>query len=234
MLNRPNAEAIVCVVDDDSDIRDGVKLLLESVGITCIAFSSTREFLESEQIGNAGCLILDVRLPGSGGLDLQAELTRAQIRTPIIFITAHGDIPMSVRAIKAGAIEFLTKPFREQDLLDAVRAALERDRMQRIQDHDLRDLQARLETLTDRERKVMTFVIAGFLNKQTAAQIGVSEVTVKVHRHRLMNKLGAKSLPDLVRMAEILHIDPFAMNKKGNRVTDSDVSRKANHSRHET
>jgi RNA polymerase sigma factor (sigma-70 family) len=234
MLNRPNADAVVCVVDDDSDIRDGLKLLLESIGITCIAFSSTREFLESEQIGNANCLILDVRLPGAGGLDLQAELTRAQIRTPIIFITAHGDIPMSVRAIKAGAVEFLTKPFREQDLLDAVRAALERDRMQRIQDQDLRDLQARLETLTDRERKVMTFVIAGFLNKQTAAQMGVSEVTVKVHRHRLMNKLGAKSLPDLVRMAEILRIDPFAMNKMANPMPDADVSRKANHSRHET
>ncbi|MFZ1149628.1 MAG: response regulator [Xanthobacteraceae bacterium] len=232
MLNRPNAEAIVCVVDDDSDIRDGVKLLLESVGITCVAFSSTREFLESEQIGNANCLILDVRLPGAGGLDLQAELTRAQIRTPIIFITAHGDIPMSVRAIKAGAIEFLTKPFREQELLDAVRAALERDRMQRIQDQDLRDLQARFETLTERERKVMTFVIAGLLNKQTAAQIGVSEVTVKVHRHRLMNKLGAKSVPDLVRMAEILRVDPFATNKIADRMADADVSRKANHNRH--
>lgn len=232
MLNRPNAEAIVCVVDDDSDIRDGVKLLLESVGITCVAFSSTREFLESEQIGNANCLILDVRLPGAGGLDLQAELTRAQIRTPIIFITAHGDIPMSVRAIKAGAIEFLTKPFREQELLDAVRAALERDRMQRIQDQDLRDLQARFETLTERERKVMTFVIAGLLNKQTAAQIGVSEVTVKVHRHRLMNKLGAKSVPDLVRMAEILHVDPFVTNKIADRMADADVSRKANHNRH--
>lgn len=232
MLNRPNAEAIVCVVDDDSDIRDGVKLLLESVGITCVAFSSTREFLESEQIGNANCLILDVRLPGAGGLDLQAELTRAQIRTPIIFITAHGDIPMSVRAIKAGAIEFLTKPFREQELLDAVRAALERDRMQRIQDQDLRDLQARFETLTERERKVMTFVIAGLLNKQTAAQIGVSEVTVKVHRHRLMNKLGAKSVPDLVRMAEILRVDPFVTNKIADRMVDADVSRKANHNRH--
>lgn len=230
MLNRPNAEAVVCVVDDDADIRDGLKLLLESVGITCIAFSSTREFLESEQIGNASCLILDVRLPGSGGLDLQAELTRAQIKTPIIFITAHGDIPMSVRAIKAGAIEFLTKPFREQDLLDAVRAALERDRMQRIQDQDLHDLQARFETLTDRERKVMTFVIAGLLNKQTAAQMGISEVTVKVHRHRLMNKLGAKSLPDLVRMAEILRVDPFAMNKIADRMTDAGVSPKANHS----
>lgn len=231
MLNSPNAEGVVCVVDDDSDIRDGLKLLLESVGITCIAFSSTREFLESEQIGNAGCLILDVRLPGSGGLDLQAELTRAQIRTPIIFITAHGDIPMSVRAIKAGAIEFLTKPFREQDLLDAVRAALERDRMQRTQDQDLHDLQARFETLTDRERKVMTFVIAGLLNKQTAAQMGISEVTVKVHRHRLMNKLGAKSLPDLVRMAEILRVDPFAMNKIADRMTGAGVSPKANHSR---
>jgi RNA polymerase sigma factor (sigma-70 family) len=231
MLNRPNAEAVVCVVDDDSDIRDGLKLLLESVGITCIAFSSTREFLESEQIGNAGCLILDVRLPGSGGLDLQAELTRAQIRTPIIFITAHGDIPMSVRAIKAGAIEFLTKPFREQDLLDAVRAALERDRMQRTQDQDLHDLQTRFETLTDRERKVMTFVIAGLLNKQTAAQMGISEVTVKVHRHRLMNKLGAKSLPDLVRMAEILRVDPSAVNKMSDRMTDAGVSPQANHSR---
>jgi len=227
MLNRPNAEAIVCVVDDDSDIRDGVKLLLESVGISCVTFSSTREFLESEQFGNANCLILDVRLPGAGGLDLQAELTRAQIRTPIIFITAHGDIPMSVRAIKAGAIEFLTKPFREQELLDAIRVALERDRMQRIQDQDLRDLQSRFETLTERERKVMTFVIAGLLNKQTAAQMGVSEVTVKVHRHRLMNKLGAKSVPDLVRMAEILRVDPFAMSKIADRMADADVSRKA-------
>jgi RNA polymerase sigma factor (sigma-70 family) len=226
MLNRPNAGAIVCVVDDDSDIRDGVKLLLESVGITCIAFSSTKEFLESEQIGNANCLILDVRLPGAGGLDLQAELTRAQIRTPIIFITAHGDIPMSVRAIKAGAIEFLTKPFREQDLLDAVQAAFERDRMQRVQDQDLRDLQARFKTLTERERKVMTFVIAGLLNKQTAAQMGVSEVTVKVHRHRLMSKLGAKSLPDLVRMAEMLHVVPFAMNKMTDRMADTEASRK--------
>jgi RNA polymerase sigma factor (sigma-70 family) len=232
MLNRPNAEAIVCVVDDDSDIRDGVKLLLESVGITCIAFGSTREFLESEQIEKANCLILDVRLPGAGGLDLQAELGRAQIKTPIIFITAHGDIPMSVRAIKAGAVEFLTKPFREQDLLDAVRAALDRDRMQRSQNQDLRDLQTRFETLTERERKVMTFVIAGLLNKQTAAQMGVSEVTVKVHRHRLMNKLGAKSLPDLVRMAEILRVDPFATNKISDRMVDTDASREPNQSGH--
>jgi FixJ family two-component response regulator len=234
MLNRSNGPATVCVVDDDSDIRDGLKLLLESVGLACIAFASTREFLESEQIGRANCLILDVRLPGAGGLDLQQELTRAQVKTPIIFITAHGDIPMSVRAIKAGAIEFLTKPFREQELLDAISTALERDRLQRIQDHDLRDLQARFETLTERERKVMTFVIAGWLNKQTAAQMGVSEVTVKVHRHRLMNKLAARSLPDLVRMAEILRVDPFATNKTGERMADVDDSRDANHSRHKT
>jgi RNA polymerase sigma factor (sigma-70 family) len=232
MLNRSNGQATVCVVDDDSDIRDGLKLLLESVGLECVAFASTREFLQSEQIGMANCLILDVRLPGAGGLDLQQELTRAQVKTPIIFITAHGDIPMSVRAIKAGAIEFLTKPFREQELLDAVRTALERDRLQRIQDHDQRDLQARFETLTERERKVMTFVIAGWLNKQTAAQMGISEVTVKVHRHRLMNKLGAKSLPDLVRMAEILRVDPFATNKIGERMADADVSRDANQDRH--
>lgn len=216
---------MVCVVDDDSDIRDGLKLLMESVGIACFTFSSTREFLQSPQIVDANCLILDVRLPGTGGLDLQEELAKAQIKTPIIFITAHGDIPMSVRAIKAGAVEFLTKPFREQDILDAVQAALERDRLQRIQDQDLSDLRARFETLTERERTVMTFVIAGLLNKQTAAQMRVSEVTVKVHRHRLMNKLGAKSLPDLVRMAEILRVDPFPMNKMTERLPVADVSR---------
>jgi RNA polymerase sigma factor (sigma-70 family) len=227
MPNRSNTEATVCVVDDDADIRGGLQLLLESVGITCIAFSSTKEFLESEQIANANCLILDVRLPGAGGLDLQSELVQAQIKTPIIFITAHGDIPMSVRAIKAGAVEFLTKPFREQDLLDAVLAALERDHQQRAQDRDRRDLQVRFATLTERERMVMTFVIAGLLNKQTAAQMGVSEVTVKVHRHRLMNKLGAKSLPDLVRIAETLHVEPFAMHKMPSRMTDPGVSREA-------
>ncbi|MGN6747476.1 MAG: response regulator transcription factor [Xanthobacteraceae bacterium] len=232
MLNHSTAKHTICVVDDDSDIRDGLKLLLESVGIACIAFSSTREFLQSPEIQNANCLILDVRLPGGGGLDLQDELTKAQIKTPIIFITAHGDIPMSVRAIKAGAVEFLTKPFREQDLLDAVRAALERDRLQRIRDRDLGDLQGRFEMLTDRERKVMTFVIAGLLNKQTAAQMGVSEVTVKVHRHRLMNKLGAKSLPELVRMAEILGVVPVATSKSGDRMPDADILRGAN-GRHE-
>ena len=206
MSNSLKAESVVYVVDDDTDICDGLKVLLESVGLTCVCFSSTKEFLQSHQPGGPNCLILDVRLPGIGGLDLQDELTKARIKTPIIFITGHGDIPMSVRAMKAGAIEFLTKPFREQDILDAVQIALERDRVQRGKDQDLQDLAARFETLSEREREVMKFVIAGFLNKQTAAQIGVSEVTVKVHRHNIMMKLGAKSLPDLVRMADMLGV----------------------------
>ena len=206
MSNSSKAEAVVYVVDDDSDIRDGLKALLESVGIACVCFSSTKEFLYSQHTGGANCLILDVRLPGIGGLDLQDELAKAKIKTPIIFITGHGDIPMSVRAMKAGAVEFLTKPFREQDILDAVRTALERDRLQRSKDQELQGLAARFETLSEREREVLKFVIAGFLNKQTAAQMGVSEVTVKVHRHNIMMKLDAKSLPDLVRMADLLGV----------------------------
>jgi FixJ family two-component response regulator len=206
MSNSSKAESVVYVVDDDSDIRDGLKALLESVGIACVCFSSTKEFLYSQHTGGANCLILDVRLPGIGGLDLQDELAKAKIKTPIIFITGHGDIPMSVRAMKAGAVEFLTKPFREQDILDAVRTALERDRLQRSKDQELQGLAARFETLSEREREVLKFVIAGFLNKQTAAQMGVSEVTVKVHRHNIMMKLDAKSLPDLVRMADLLGV----------------------------
>jgi len=206
--NGTNNGYLVCVVDDDSDIRDGLKILLESVGISSVCFSSTREFLESPQLGKAKCLILDVRIPGLGGLYLQVELAKLGVRVPIIFITAHGDIPMSVRAMKAGAIEFLTKPFREQDILDAVRLALERDRLRRSQEEELHDLRARFEILSEREREVMKYVIAGLLNKQTAARIGVSEVTVKVHRHNLMIKLGAKSLPDLVRIADLLDVHP--------------------------
>jgi len=206
MSNSSKAESVVYVVDDDSDIRDGLKALLESVGIACVCFSSTKEFLYGQHTGGANCLILDVRLPGIGGLDLQDELAKAKIKTPIIFITGHGDIPMSVRAMKAGAVEFLTKPFREQDILDAVRTALERDRLQRSKDQELQGLAARFETLSEREREVLKFVIAGFLNKQTAAQMGVSEVTVKVHRHNIMMKLDAKSLPDLVRMADLLGV----------------------------
>jgi FixJ family two-component response regulator len=206
MSNSSTAKSVVYVVDDDSDIRDGLKVLLESVGIASVCFSSTKEFLYSQHTGGANCLILDVRLPGIGGLDLQDELAKAKIKTPIIFITGHGDIPMSVRAMKAGAVEFLTKPFREQDILDAVRIALERDRLQRSKDQELQDLAARFETLSEREREVLKYVIEGFLNKQTAAQMGVSEVTVKVHRHNIMMKLDAKSLPDLVRMADLLGV----------------------------
>jgi FixJ family two-component response regulator len=213
-MHVPNTKPVVCVVDDDSGVRDGLKLLFESVGILCECFSSTKDFLQSSQMLTASCLILDIRLPGIGGLDLQQELANAQIKTPIIFVTGHGDIPMSVRAMKAGAVEFLTKPFRDQDILDAVHVAFERDRMQRNRDQEFADLASRLETLSDREREVMKFVIAGFLNKQTAAKMRVSEVTVKVHRHNLMNKLGAKSLPDLVRMADLLGVTPFKISEE--------------------
>lgn len=214
MSNLANDRPLVCVVDDDSDIRAGLKILFESVGISSVCFSSTKEFLESRELASANCLILDVRLPGLGGLDLQHELARLQIKLPIVFITAHGDIPMSVRAMKAGAMEFLTKPFREQDILDAVRLALERDRMRRSQDRELRDLKARFETLGAREREVMKYVVSSLLNKQTAARMGISEVTVKVHRRNLMLKMGAKSLPDLVRIADMLGISRFELEER--------------------
>src|SRR5262245_6892234 len=206
MSNSSKAESVVYVVDDDSDIRDGLKVLLESVGIACVCFSSTKEFLHSQQTGGANCLILDVRLPGIGGLDLQDELAKAKIKTPIIFITGHGDIPMSVKAMKAGTIEFLTKPFREQDILDAVRVALERDRARPELQTQTQSLRSRYDALSDRERQVMRLVCAGLMNKQVAAEIGVSEVTVKVHRHNLMKKLDARSFADLVRMADTLRI----------------------------
>lgn len=213
MSKTSNSQSVVCIVDDDPDIRDGLAALLESVGISSIRFGSTKDLLESHQVNNANCLILDVRLPGLGGLDLQEELTKSQIRVPIIFITAHGDVPMSVKAMKAGALEFLTKPFREQDILDAVRLALERDRAQRSQDQALRELKMRFETLSEREREVMKYVVSGFLNKQTASQMCVSEVTVKVHRHNLMVKLDAKSLPDLVRIADVLGVSRFEVTE---------------------
>jgi FixJ family two-component response regulator len=199
-------DLVVFVVDDDTDVRSGLKLLLESVGLPCMTFSSVDEFFLSKPTDCPSCLILDVRMPGTGGLDLQGKLNELQNRIPIIFITGHGDIPMTVKAMKAGAIEFLTKPLREQDVLDAVVAALDRDRLERKKNMDFDDLQARFDTLSEREREVMTFVIDGFLNKQTAAEIGLSEGTVKVHRHNLMSKLGARSLPDLVRIADALGI----------------------------
>lgn len=198
--------SVVYVVDDDPDVRTGLKHLLESVGLSCVAFGSVREFLSTELGGKSRCLILDVRMPGTGGLDLQKELSEVGNKIPIIFITGHGDIPMTVRAMKAGAVEFLTKPLREQDVLDAVQIALEQDRLERDRETSLHDLQARFDALSEREREVMMCVVAGLLNKQTAAKIGLTESTVKVHRHNLMNKLRAKSVPELVLIADSLGI----------------------------
>jgi RNA polymerase sigma factor (sigma-70 family) len=197
---------IVFVVDDEADVRDGLRDLLASVGLRSAAFGSTAEFLQNKPPEEVSCLILDVRLPGRGGLDFQAELAAAEIRIPIIFITGHGDIPMTVRALKAGAIEFLTKPFRDQDILDAVRVALDRDRARRESDRKTRDLRLRFEALSPREQEIMALVTAGLMNKQIAAELGLSEVTVKLHRHNLMKKLGARSLAELVRMADSLGI----------------------------
>ena len=190
-------EQIVYVVDDDVDVREGVIALLQSVGLKVVALSSTVEFLTHKRSEEPSCLILDVRLPGLNGLDFQAELAKAQNEIPIIFITGHGDIPMSVKAMKAGAIEFLTKPFREQDILDAVRVALERDRARHELQIQTQSLRSRYDSLSDREQQVMRLVCV-------AAEIGVSEVTVKVHRHNLMKKLDAGSLAELVRMADAL------------------------------
>ena len=169
-------------------------------------FGSTAEFLKGSRGDQPSCLVLDVRLPGLSGLDFQTELSKAQIDTPIIFITGHGDIPMSVRAMKAGAIEFLTKPLREQDLLDAVRVALDADRAQREQKAKSLDLRTRFDALSQREKEVMRLVCSGLMNKQAAAELSVSEITIKVHRHNLIRKLGANSLPELVRMADMLGI----------------------------
>ena len=200
------AAPIVYVVDDDPSVRRAVRRLLESVGFQVELFGSTSEFLRAKRPDVSSCLVLDIRLPGKSGLDLQRELAEANIQIPIIFITAHGDIPMTVRAMKAGAIEFLTKPFRDQDLLDAAQVALERDRTRRQQEAEIATLRERLESLTPREREVLPLVISGLLNKQIAGEIGASEGTVKVHRSQLMRKMGAESLADLVRMGEKMGI----------------------------
>jgi FixJ family two-component response regulator len=197
-------EPIVLVIDDDPDVREGLKALLESVNLPSRAFRCVPEFFQYKLPDKVSCLIVDVRLPGLSGLEFQTELAKAQIDIPIIFITGYGDISMSVRAIRAGAVEFLTKPFRDQDILDAVRAALDRNRERREQDSRTHTLHARFAGLSFRQREVMTLVVTGLMNKQTAAEIGIAEVTVKVHRHNIMKKLHAKSLPELVRMAGVL------------------------------
>jgi FixJ family two-component response regulator len=199
-------DAVVFVVDDDASMRESLKNLIRSVGLRVELFTSAQEFLRSKRPDVPSCLVLDVRLPGLSGLDLQKRTSDAGMEVPIIFITGHGDIPMSVRAMKAGAVEFLTKPFRDQDLLDAIQQALERDRKAREQLAALEELRRRFASLTPRERAVMTRVVAGLLNKQIGAELGTSETTVKIHRHQVMEKMRAGSLPELVRMADRLGI----------------------------
>jgi FixJ family two-component response regulator len=202
------ADAIVFVVDDDASMRQSLKNLVGSVGLRVEAFASAQEFMRSKLIDVPGCLVLDVRLPGLSGLDLQKRIADAGIENPIIFITGHGDIPMTVQAMKAGAVEFLTKPFRDQDLLDAIQQALDRNRTARKQRAEIEELRGRFDSLTPREREVMGFVVAGLLNKQIAGELGTSETTIKVHRHQVMEKMNAGSLAELVRMAERLGIYP--------------------------
>jgi FixJ family two-component response regulator len=206
MQQKTEPQPVVFVVDDDAPLREALRSLLGSIGLQVEAFGAATDFLKIKLPDAPACLVLDVRLPGVSGLDFQAELVKANIHVPIIFITGHGDIPMTVRAMKAGAVEFLTKPFRDQDLLDAVQMALDRDRARRAQDRAVHDVRARFELLTPREQQVISFVTSGLMNKQIAAEMGVSEVTVKVHRGSVMRKMGARSLADLVRMADALGI----------------------------
>ena len=204
--NASAKEPIVFVVEDDASMCRALANLFQSVGLEVEVFGSASEMLQSKLPDVASCLVLDVRLPGLSGLDFQTELARANIRIPIIFMTGHGDIPMSVRAMKGGAVDFLAKPFRDQDMLDAVVTAIERDRKRREADKIVADLQALFETLSTREREVLALVSTGLMNKQIAAELGLAEITVKIHRGHIMRKMGAKSLADLLRRAETLGI----------------------------
>ena len=199
-------EPIVFIVEDDASIRRGLSNLFQSVGLEVEVFGSASEMLQSRLADVASCLVLDVRLPGQSGLDFQAELAKANIQIPIIFMTGHGDIPMTVRAMKGGAVDFLTKPFRDQEMLDAVVMAIERDRKRRQADTIVANLQGQFKTLTPREREILALVSSGLMNKQVAAELGLAEITVKIHRGHIMKKMGAKSVADLVIKAEALGI----------------------------
>lgn len=208
MSLRNEEQAVVFVIDDDADLRDGLSNLLRSVGLQVRAFGSATDFLESKLPDAPSCLVLDVRLPGLSGLDFQSELIKKNIGMPIVFMSAHGDIPMTVRAMKAGAVEFLPKPFHDQSMLDAVHSALEKDRERRKGIGDTSQLRSSFDSLTSREQEIFAYVASGLMNKQIAAEIEVSEITVKVHRASVMRKMGAKSLADLVRMADALGVRP--------------------------
>ncbi|MBR0705270.1 MULTISPECIES: response regulator transcription factor [Bradyrhizobium] len=206
---QPQASAgdpVVLIVDDDPSMRRALTNLFQSVGLKVEAFSSAAEIMEAKPPAVPSCLVLDIRLPGLSGLDLQADLAKANIHTPIIFITGHGDIPMTVRAMKSGAVDFLTKPVRDQDMLDAVQAAIERDRKRRDAEKSISGVRSRFEGLTPRERDVLSLVASGLMNKQVAAELGLAEITVKIYRGQIMRKMGAKSLADLVRMTDALGI----------------------------